>query len=185
MLYPNMWAHATTVFAAAITCGYMQKKLLRADMSHALACHAHTADIQAAPRLFHDSVLSCQNVTDAQEDVASTHHLQRQCGLHACPAAVTQPSVAAPGTCCWLASADMRLTGAGQQHQHVTGARALLPAGTACPGLHVVYVLHWLHQGTACMLATPADKHAWLCDVQPTGQSKGHKYKLNRSQASC
>ena len=54
----------------------------------------------------------------------------------------------------------MHLTGAGQQHQHVTAARAVLPAGTACPGLNVVCLLHGLHQGTACMLLMPAHKFA-------------------------
>lgn len=70
---------------------------------------------------------------------------------------MTQPSAAVPGTCCCLGTADVHLTGVGLQGQHLTAARELVPAGIACPALHVVYLLQWLHLGSAGTLSTPAD----------------------------
>ena len=70
----------------------------------------------------------------------------------------------------------MHLTRAGQQRQDVTAATAFLPAGTACPGLSVVCLLHCLRHRTVCMLLMPAHQFAWLWNVQCVGQNKGQNY---------
>ena len=95
--------------------------------------------------------------TSKAPKVASLYRLQRQCLQCACPAAMTQPSAAVPGTCCCLGTADVHLTGVGLQGQHLTAARELVPAGKACPALHVVYLLQRLHLSSAGTLLTPAD----------------------------
>ena len=46
----------------------------------------------------------------------------------------------------------MPLRSAKQLHQHVTGAKALLPEDTACPALQKCCLLQWLHQGSGGML---------------------------------